>query len=37
MEWIFMFETIVQIYRKVIQLNAVNILKNTDEYYQKII
>ena len=31
------FETIVQIFRKIIQLNAIIILKNTNEYYRKII
>ena len=31
------FETIVQIVRKIIQLNAVIILKSTKEYYRKII
>ena len=30
------FETIVQFFRKIIQLNAVIILKSTNEYYQKI-
>ena len=30
------FETIVQIFRKIIQLNAVIILKSTNEYYQKL-
>ena len=29
------FETIVQIFRKIIQLNAVIILKTTKEYYWK--
>ena len=29
------FETIVQIFRKIIQLNVVIILKNTNEYYRK--
>ena len=31
------FETIVQFFRKIMQLNAVIILKSTNEYYQKII
>ena len=31
------FESIVQIFRKIIQLNVVIILKNTNEYYRKII
>ena len=31
------FETIVQIFRKIIELNAVTILKNSNEYYQKTI
>ena len=31
------FETIVQIFRKIIELNAVIILKSLNEYYQKII
>ena len=31
------FETIVQIFRKIIQLNVVIILKSTNEYYRKII
>ena len=31
------FETIVQIFRKILQLNAVIILKSTTEYYRKII
>ena len=31
------FDTIVQILRKIIQLNAVIILKSTNEYYPKII
>ena len=31
------FETIVQIFRKIIQLNAFIVLKRTNEYYQKII
>ena len=31
------FENIVQIFRKIIQLNAVIILKSTNEYYRKII
>ena len=31
------FETIVQFFRKIIQLNTVIILKSTNEYYQKII
>ena len=31
------FETIVQIVRKIMQLNAVVILKSTNEYYRKII
>ena len=31
------FETIVQIFRKIIQLIAVIILKSTNEYYRKII
>ena len=31
------FETIVQIFRTIIQLNAVIILKSTNEYYRKII
>ena len=31
------FETIVQIVRKIIQLNAVIILKSNNEYYRKII
>ena len=31
------FETIVQIFRKIIQLNAVIILKSTNSYYRKII
>ena len=31
------FETIVQIFRKIIQPNAVIILKSTNEYYRKII
>ena len=31
------FETIVQIFRKIMQLNAVIILKSTNEYYRKII
>ena len=31
------FEAIVQIFRKMIQLNLVIILKSTNEYYQKII
>ena len=31
------FETIVWIFRKIIQLNAVIILKSTNEYYRKII
>ena len=30
-------ETIVQYFRKIIQLNAVIILKSTNEYYRKII
>ena len=30
------FETIVQIFRKIIQLNSVIILKSTNEYYWKI-
>ena len=30
------FETIVQIFRKILQLNAVIILKSTNEYYRKI-
>ena len=30
-------ETIAQIFRKLIQLNVVIILKSTNEYYQKII
>ena len=29
------FESIVQIFRKIIQLNAVNILKSTNEYYRQ--
>ena len=29
------FETIVQIFRKIIQLNVVNILKSSNEYYRK--
>ena len=33
----FKFETIVQIFRKIMQLNAVIIWKSTDEYYRKII
>ena len=31
------FESIVQIFRKIIDLNAVIILKSTNEYYRKII
>ena len=31
------FETIVQFFRKIMQLNAVIILKSTNEYYRKII
>ena len=31
------FETTVRIFRKIIQLNAVIILKSTNEYYRKII
>ena len=31
------FKTIVQIFRKIMQLNAVNILKSLNEYYGKII
>ena len=31
------WETIVQFFRKIIQLNAVIILKSTNEYYRKII
>ena len=31
------FETIVQIFRKLMQINAVIILKSTNEYYRKII
>ena len=31
------WETIVQFFRKIIQLNAVIILKNANEYYRKII
>ena len=31
------FETIDQIFRKIIQLNAVIIFKSTKEYYRKII
>ena len=31
------FETIVKIFRKIMQLNAVIVLKNTNEYYRKII
>ena len=31
----FKFESIVQIFRKIIQLNAVIILKTTNEYYRK--
>ena len=31
------FETILQIFRKIIQLNVVNILESTNEYYRKII
>ena len=31
------FETIAKIFRKIIQLNIVIILKNTNEYYRKII
>ena len=31
------FEIIVQMFRKIIQLNAVIILKSTNEYYRKII
>ena len=31
------FETIVQIFRKIIEINAVNILKNSNEYYRKTI
>ena len=31
------FETIVQFFRKILQLNAVIILKSTNEYYRKII
>ena len=30
-------EPSVHIFRKIVQLNAVNILKNTNEYYRKII
>ena len=30
-------ETIVQFFRKIMQLNVVIILKSTNEYYQKII
>ena len=33
----FKFETIVQIFRKIINSNAVIILKSTNEYYRKII
>ena len=33
----FKFETIVQIFRKIMQLNAVNILKSLNEYYREII
>ena len=29
------FETIVQIFRKIIQVNAVMILESTNEYYRK--
>ena len=31
------FETIFQMFRKITQLNAVNILKRPNEYYRKII
>ena len=31
------FDAIVHIFRKIIQLNAVIILKSTNEYYRKII
>ena len=31
------FETIVQIFKKIIQLNAVILLRSTNEYYRKII
>ena len=31
------FKTIVKIFRKIMQLNAVNILKSLNEYYRKII
>ena len=31
------FETIVNIFRKIMQLNAVIILKSTNEYYRKIL
>ena len=31
------FETIVQFFKEIIQLNAVIILKGTNEYYRKII
>ena len=31
------FETVVQIFRKIIQLNAISIVKSPNEYYQKII
>ena len=31
------FETIVNFFRNIIQLNAVTILKSTNEYYRKII
>ena len=33
----FKFETIVQIFRNIIQLTVVIILKSTNEYYRKII
>ena len=32
-----MFESIVHIFRKIMQPNAVTTLKSTNEYYQKII
>ena len=31
------FETVVQKFRKIIQSNVANILKNSNEYYKKII
>ena len=36
MEWFLKFETIVQIFWKIIQLNVVIILKSTNEYYGQI-